>query len=103
MFSGKKARGALIVGADLTMGELVEQKAARFIERFGCNHLAPKISEVCEPVAEVERELLVQFLPKLLGQRGRVSGGRDRDLEVASADHGREVKVTEGRIVDGIA
>ena len=81
----------------------MQEEAACFVEGLGGDDLAAEVAEVGEPVAEVERKLLVEVFAKLLGERGRVSGGGDGDLQVAAADDGREVEVAEGRVVDGVA
>jgi hypothetical protein len=37
----------------------MEQQAARFVEGFGGNDFAAEVAEIGEPVAQVERQLLV--------------------------------------------
>ena len=103
VFTGEGAGGALIVAADLALGELVEEQAAGFVEGLGGDDFAAEVAEVGEPVAGVERELGVDLFAEALGEGGRVSGGGDGDLEVAAADDGREVEVAEGWVVDGVA
>jgi hypothetical protein len=103
VFTSEQAGGALIVAADPTLGELVQEETAGLVERLGGDDFAAEIAEVSEPFAEVKRELFVQLLAELLGQRGRVSCGRDGDLQVAAADNRREVEVAERRVVDGVA
>jgi hypothetical protein len=75
VFTSEQARGALIVAADLTLGQLVQEETAGFVERLGGDDLAAEVAEVSEPFAEVEWKLFVQFLAELLSQRGRVSCG----------------------------
>src|SRR5215469_1558928 len=101
--AGELARGALVVGADFAPGELMEKEAALFVEGLGSDHLTAEVAKLGEPVAEVKRELFVDFFAELLGEGWRVAGGGDGDLEVSATDDGREVEVTEGRVVDGVA
>ena len=103
MLTCEKPRGALVVAADLSLGELVQEEAAGFVEGFGGDDFTAEVTEVGEPVPEVERELVVQLSAKLLGEGGRVPGGGDGDLEVAATDDRREVEVAERRVVDGVA
>jgi len=103
VFTGEQSRRALVIAADLSLRELVKNEAASLVERFGSDDLAAELPEISEPVAEVERELLVEILAELLREGRRVSRGRDRDLEVSSPNDGGEVEVTEGRIVDSVA
>jgi len=93
----------LVVAADLSLGELVQEETPLLVEGLGGYDLAAEVAEVGEPVAEVERELLVEVFAELLGERGRVAGGGDGDLEVSAANDGRAVEVAEGRVVDGVA
>ncbi len=46
VFSGEEAGGALVVGADLALGEFVEEKTAGFIEGFGGDDFAAELAEV---------------------------------------------------------
>jgi hypothetical protein len=103
MLPRKQTGGALIIGADLALCQFMQQKPARFVQGLGSNDLATQIAKIDQPLAKVQRQLLVQLFPELLGERRRVPGGRDCDLQVPAADDGREVEVAEGRIVDCIA
>jgi hypothetical protein len=84
------------------LGQLVQKEAPRFVEGLGGNYLATKIAKICQPVAEVQRELLVQLALKLLGKRRRVSSGGDSDLKFTATDDRREVEVAERRVIHGI-
>jgi len=103
VFACQKTRRALVVAADLALGQFVQDEAALFVERFGSDDLAAQVAEVGEPVTEVERQLLVEVLAKLLGQRVLVAGGGEFDLQVSAADDGGKVEVAEWRVVDGVA
>jgi len=103
VFTGEGAGGALIVAADVTLGKLVKEPLALFVEGLGSYDLAAEIAEVGEPVTSVERELGVDLFAKALGQGRAGSGGGDGDLEISTADDGREVEVAEGWIVYCVA
>ena len=103
MFTGEGAGRALIVTADVALGELVEEPLALFVERLSGYNLAAEIAEVGEPVAGVERELGIDLFAQPLSESGAGTGGGDGDLEISATDDGREVEVAEGWIVDGIA
>jgi hypothetical protein len=40
VFSGQLAGGALVVGADLTLGQLVEKEASGLVQRLGGDYFA---------------------------------------------------------------
>ncbi len=82
VFAGQLTGRALIVAADLTLSELVEEPLALFVEGFGGDDLAAEVAEVGEPVAEVEGELGVDLFAEALGQGRAGSGGGDGDLQV---------------------
>jgi hypothetical protein len=103
VLAGEGAGGALVVAADLALGELVEEPLALVVEGLGGYDLAAEVTEVGEPIAEVEGELGVELLAEALGEGWAGSGGGDGDLEVSAADYGGEVEVAEGRVVDGVA
>ena len=103
MFAGEGAGGALVVAADFALGELVEEPLALFVEGLGCDYFAAEIAEVGEPVSGVEGELGVDLFAQALGEGGAGSGGGDGDLEISAADHGWEVEVAEGWVVDRVA
>jgi len=103
VFAGHNARGALIVAADLALGELVEEPFALVVEGFRGDDLTAEVAEGVEPVTGIERELGVDVFANLLGEGRACSCGRDGDLQVSSADYGREVEVAEGWVVHGVA
>jgi hypothetical protein len=103
VFAGEGAGGALVVAADLALGELVEEPLALLVEGLGGYYFAAKVAEVGEPVAGVEGELGVDLFAEALGQCGACSGGGDGNLEIATTDYGREVEVAERWIVYGVA
>ncbi len=103
MLAGVGAGGAGVVAADLAGGEGVEELLAGFVEGLKLEDFAAEVAELGEPGAEVEREGGVELLAEALGERGRVAGGGDGDLEVAAFDDGGEVEVAVGWVVDGVA
>ncbi len=103
VLAGEDARRALVESADFTLGELVEEELALFVEGLDLGDFAAEVAEVGEPVSGVEGELGVDLLAEALGECGGGSGGGDCDLEVSAADDGREVEVAEGWVVYGVA
>jgi hypothetical protein len=103
MFAREQARGALVIAADLTLGEFMQEKAALLVEGLGGDNLAAEIAEIGEPVAEVKWKLFVELFAELLGECRRVAGGGDGDLQVSAANDGGEVEVAERRVIDGVA
>jgi hypothetical protein len=80
----------------------VQKNAPGFVKGLGSDHLATKIAKVCQPVAEVQRKLLVQLASKLLGKRRRVSSGGDSNLKITTVDDRRKVEVAERRVIHGV-
>ena len=58
----QRARGAGVVAADLSAGELVEQLLAGFVQGLELEHFAAEVAEFGEPVAGIEREQRVDLL-----------------------------------------
>jgi len=102
MLPGENAAWTTVIAAYVAAGELVEEFLAGVVEGFELQDFAAEIAEFGEPVAGIEREEGVNLLAQALGERGAVTGGGDGDLKVAATDHGREVEVAEGWVVDGV-
>ena len=68
--AGHGAGGAGVEAADVTLGELMEEELALFVEGLGGDDLAAEVAEIGEPVAEVEGELGVDLFAEALGEGG---------------------------------
>ena len=70
---------------------------------MGGEDVAAELAEICEPGAEVLRQLLVDFAAEALGEGGAFTCGGDGDLEIAAGDDGAKEEVAVGDVVDAVA
>ena len=85
------------------MRQLMQQQLAFFAAWMRRQHLAAQLAELGEPRTQIFRQLLIDLTPKPLRKGRALPGGRDGDLQVASANHGAEEEIAVGNIVNRIA
>src|SRR5258705_12130636 len=65
--------------------------------------LLTQLTELCDPAGVHRRKLRFKIPPQFLRKRRTVTLGGDRDLQSATPNHGRVVKVAPLGIVDHVA
>src|SRR5580700_2348867 len=88
--------------ANPAVGKQVEQFFALFSRRMMGEDVAAKAADEAKPVSQRKIERGFNLAAKALGDGGAFARGGNCNLEIASPDDSREIKITVRRIVDGI-